>query len=417
MDPTFQYAGGVRIPPKQFQLRNRIEHNTKDMVNLNTYKHIETDVPDFTYNFPKLTYAKGRTYETPLNRSIGYSKTVEKKTRDIYGFDISYNDAKTDRDISYNKIRQPIEQQIDVSKGYKKPEYKIANIPYQDMSPQNSRYDARDYRQSQPYLAGGPDLAYNPYFDRYDPVTDPRNVIRELRSAVYEDKGGDHGYEESQKKLKRHFENRWVPEEIITDDLMDTFLRYDTVLPQIKGDNKYSILNVKKGLFDPKTFKSPTLCGSIAKLKTIKPTVTMKDQIAALLLRQKLQDEEDKKNIDKNNKHFERIENIKLKEIINTFPKEPEFLGPEERTERNIPKKVVSDKTKFNELISLESKRNIQYYKTNIIITLIEIQYYKTNMIVEIDTNIQYYKTNMILEIDSNIQYYQTNMIIEFPTN
>ena len=321
MDPTFQYAGGVRIPPKQFQLRNRIERNSKDMVNLNTYKHIETDVPDFTYNFPKLTYAKGRTYETPLNRSIGYSHTLEKKTRDIYGFDISYNDAKTDRDISYNNIRQPIEQQIDVSKGYKKPEYKIANIPYLDMSPQNTRYDARDYKQSQPFVAGGPDLAYNPYFDRYDPVTDPRNVIRELRSAVYEDKGGDQGYEESQKKLKRHFENRWVPEELITDDLMDTFLRHDTVLPQIKGDNKYSMLNTKKGLFDPKTFKSPDTCGSIPKLKTIKPTVTMKDQINLLLEKQKLETKETKeiKEI-KETKEIKEIKEIKeTKEIKNVY--------------------------------------------------------------------------------------------------
>ena len=398
MDPTFQYAGGVRIPPKQFQLRNRIERNSKDMVNLNTYKHIETDVPDFTYNFPKLTYAKGRTYETPLNRSIGYSHTDHKKTRDIYGFDISYNDAKTDRDISYNNIRQPIEQQIDVAKGYKKPEYKIANIPYQDMSPQNTRYDARDYKQSQPFVAGGPDLAYNPYFDRYDPVTDPRNVIRELRSAIYEDKGGDQGYEESQKKLKRHFENRWVPEEIITDDLMDTFLRYDTVLPQVKSDNKYSSKNINKGLFDPKTFKSPTLCGSVTKLKTVKPTVTMKDQIDALLLRQKAQDEEDKKNIEKSNKHFEGVENIKLeelkkkKEIINSFPKEPVFLGPEETTERNIPKKVLSNKIKFNELVSLKTNTEIHYYQTNMFITIplqpnIDIEYYQTNMFIEIPTN------------------------------
>jgi len=411
MDPTFQYAGGVRIPPKQFQLRNRIEHNTKDMVNLNTYKHIETDVPDFTYNFPKLTYAKGRTYETPLNRSIGYSHTNPKKTRDIYGFDISYNDAGSDRAPSY--ATQTIGQSIDIATGYKKLEYKVTNIPYQDMSPQNTRYDARDYKQSQPYVAGGPDLAYNPYFDRYDPVTDPRNVIRELRSAVYEDKGGDHGYEESQKKLKRHFENRWVPEEIITDDLMDTFLRHDTVLPQIKDDNKYSSKNINKNLFDPKTFKSPDTCDSIPTLKTIKPTVTMKDQIDALLKRQKLQDEEDKKNIDKNNKHFERVENIKLeelkkkKEIIHPFPKEPVFLGTEETTEKNIIKRVLSDKTKFNQLVSLKPNIEIHYYKTNMVITLP----------LQPVTPIQYYKTNMVIEIDVNIQYYKTNMIIKLPTN
>ena len=179
---------------------------------------------------------------------------------------------------------------------------------------------------------------------------------------------------------------------------MYTFLRYDTVLPQVKSDNKYSSKNINKGLFDPKTFKSPTLCGSVTKLKTVKPTVTMKDQIDALLLRQKAQDEEDKKNIEKSNKHFEGVENIKLeelkkkKEIINSFPKEPVFLGPEETTERNIPKKVLSNKIKFNELVSLKTNTEIHYYQTNMFITIplqpnIDIEYYQTNMFIEIPTN------------------------------
>jgi hypothetical protein len=389
MDPTFQYAGKTRIPPKQFQLRSRIEHNTKDMVNLNTYKHIETDVPDFTYNFPKLTYSQGRTYETPLNRSIGYTSSNFTNSNG-YGFDISYNDARTDRNPTY--ARQPIERPIDIATGYRLPSYKVTNIPYQDMSPQNTRYDARDYKQAQPYVAGGPDLAYNPYFDRYDPITDPRNAIRELRSAVYEDKGGDQGYVESQKKLKRHFENRWVPEEIVTDDLMDTFLRYDTVLPNIKSDNKYSSKNIKDGLFDPKTFESPELCGVITKLKTVKPTVTMKDQINILLKRQKLQDEQQKSSIKP-----EEVVKVELKEstvpkvsTITTLPNEPVFLGPEEKGGQKIPTRTISDKDKFNRLVSNKVVSNIKFYKTNMIIILPlqpiinHITYSKTNMIVEI---------------------------------
>lgn len=384
MDPTFQYAGKTRIPPKQFQLRSRIEYNTKDMVNLNTYKHIETDVPDFTYNYPKLTYSQGRTYDTPLNRSIGYTSS-SKTNSNVYGFDISYNDARTDRNPSY--ARQPIERPIDIVTGYRLPNYKVTNIPYQDMSPQNTRYDARDYKQAQPYVAGGPDLAYNPYFDRYDPITDPRNAIRELRSAVYEDKGGDQGYQESQKKLRRHFENRWVPEEIVTDDLMDTFLRYNTVLPNIKSDNKYSSKNIKNGLFDPKTFKSPELCGEITELKTVKPTVTMKDQINILLKRQKLQDEEDKLIIKP-----EELAKVDLIQQIKktSLPNEPVFLGPEEIGGEKISTKTISDKDKFNRLILKKAVSNIKFYKTNMIITLPlehiinHITYYKTNMIVEI---------------------------------
>ena len=206
MDPTFQYAGKTRIPPKQFQLRSRIESSTRDWINAKEFEHWQTDVPDFTYNMPKF-----KSYET-------YNQI-------LYG-----NNAISNRSIDYNANKR---DNIDPLTGYKEPNLKITNIPYMDMSPISSRTDLRDYRQSQPFVAGGPDLAYNPYFDRYDPVSDPRNAIRELRSVVYEDKGGSRGEEESQKKLKRQFENRWVPEELITDDLMDTFLRYETVLPSI----------------------------------------------------------------------------------------------------------------------------------------------------------------------------------------
>jgi hypothetical protein len=94
------------------------------------------------------------------------------------------------------------------------------------MNPINTRTEQQNYRQSQPYIAGGPDLEQNPYFDRYDPVSDPKNAVRELRSAVYEDKKGDRGYDESQSILRRQFENRWLKEELIDEDEMDTFLRY-----------------------------------------------------------------------------------------------------------------------------------------------------------------------------------------------
>jgi len=181
MDPTFQYAGKVRIPPKQFQLRARIETVTRDTVNAKQVEHWQSDTPDYTQNYPKL--------QKSPNQLIPDSFSIEK--------------------------------------GYSEPNYKINNIVYNDMAPINTRTDARDYKQSQPFVAGGPDLAYNPYFDRYDPVRDPRNAIRELRSAVYEDKGTARGIHESQKMLKRQYENRWVAEELIDDDVMDTYLRYE----------------------------------------------------------------------------------------------------------------------------------------------------------------------------------------------
>ena len=177
MDPTFQYAGKVRIPPKQFQLRARIEDATKNMVNIRHHEHWTEDVPDYTQNAPTSS--------------------------------------------------RVVVQEVNVLTGYKTPVNKLVNIPLNDMAPINTRTDARDYRQSQPYVAGGPDLALNAYFDRYDPVSDPRNAVRELRSAVYEDKGTSRGIDESTRMLRRQYQHRWVGEHIIDDDEMDTYLRYD----------------------------------------------------------------------------------------------------------------------------------------------------------------------------------------------
>lgn len=165
MDPLFQYAGPVRIPRKEFLLQTRLETFTRDTVNAKQFEHWQTDGPDFTRNRPKL--------------SIKTSK----------------------------------------------PE----NNPYMDMAPQNSRLETRDFRQSKPFEAGGPDLAFNAYFDRYDPISDPRNAVRELRSVVYEVKSGDRGSTESQHLLTRQFENRWCKEENISSESMNSLQRYELI--------------------------------------------------------------------------------------------------------------------------------------------------------------------------------------------
>jgi hypothetical protein len=52
----------------------------------------------------------------------------------------------------------------------------------------------------------------NTYFDKYATNYDSRNTIRELRSAVYENKDTE-GIKESNRLLTRNFEGRWIPEE------------------------------------------------------------------------------------------------------------------------------------------------------------------------------------------------------------
>jgi hypothetical protein len=83
--------------------------------------------------------------------------------------------------------------------------------PHQDMKPINTRTVERDYRQSQPFVADGPKLGNNPYFQKFDVATDPRNVARELKSAVYE-YNPPRDQTIANRLLSRNFDSRYVPE-------------------------------------------------------------------------------------------------------------------------------------------------------------------------------------------------------------
>jgi hypothetical protein len=83
--------------------------------------------------------------------------------------------------------------------------------PYQDMNPINTRTVTRDYRQSQPFVAGGSQLGNNPYFQKFDVASDPRNVARELQGAVYE-YNPPRDQEVSQKLMSRNFQTFHVPD-------------------------------------------------------------------------------------------------------------------------------------------------------------------------------------------------------------
>lgn len=102
-----------------------------------------------------------------------------------------------------------------------------------DMAPQSSRVDKRDYRQSQPYVATAPSLAMNPYFDRYDPTRDPRNMIREVRNAVYEEKEADRGLEQSKRLTSRGYMSRWMPEGSSQEDLRASLQAYEIMRPKV----------------------------------------------------------------------------------------------------------------------------------------------------------------------------------------
>lgn len=81
--------------------------------------------------------------------------------------------------------------------------------PFYDMLPNDSRMNDKSYRSQPRFDADGHRGVQNPYFDKYDTTFDARNMTRELRASVYEDKNT--GYlKESEKLLERNFDNRWL---------------------------------------------------------------------------------------------------------------------------------------------------------------------------------------------------------------
>jgi hypothetical protein len=81
--------------------------------------------------------------------------------------------------------------------------------PLYDMMPNDSRQNDKSYRAQPRFDADGGRGVENPYFDKYDTTFDARNMARELRASVYEDKNT--GYlKESEKLLQRNFDNRWL---------------------------------------------------------------------------------------------------------------------------------------------------------------------------------------------------------------
>jgi len=151
---SFQYAGPLRIPPPVFQIRSRKEVGAIDAINAR-----------YTENTATALKRKEETYEQDI----------------------------------FNKEREILTLKTNAN-------------PFFDMAPLSSRTDVRDFRQSKPYDSSGPNLSLNPFFDRYDPTRDPRNMIREVRSVVYELKEADRGIKESERIRQRTFTNRNNPE-------------------------------------------------------------------------------------------------------------------------------------------------------------------------------------------------------------
>lgn len=105
-----------------------------------------------------------------------------------------------------------------------------------DMNPTNSRtLDTKGYLQNRPMKAGQDSFTKNPYFEGYAPEYDSRNAVRELRSAIYEDRF-DKGVRESKTLLARTFTSQWLEPTYVQDNNLDTLnslVAYEQLKPQM----------------------------------------------------------------------------------------------------------------------------------------------------------------------------------------
>jgi hypothetical protein len=190
---TPQYAGPLRIPPEIFQPRVRKETSVIDTTNSRLIENWNTAVPIQQSDFFRKDLEDGSFI------------TGTKKRQDLS--DLSANRLITDSSVP--DALKPV---------------------YMDIAPLSSRNDPRDFRQSQPYVPSGPNLAENPFFDRYDPTRDPKNMVREVRSAVYELKEADRGILESERLRQRTFTDRYEKEGETSTSLTQWF---DLLRPKI----------------------------------------------------------------------------------------------------------------------------------------------------------------------------------------
>jgi len=81
--------------------------------------------------------------------------------------------------------------------------------PFYDMMPNTSRTSDHSYRAQPRFDASGDRGGQNAFFDKYDTAADARNMTRELRASVYEDKNT--GFQkESSGLLQRQFDIQWL---------------------------------------------------------------------------------------------------------------------------------------------------------------------------------------------------------------
>lgn len=208
--------------------RSRKELNTRDTVNARLTEQWNTDAPYLVNNrrrkedqaaFYDMMPIGTRTYSEDLKQWNTFQtprpKAAEKRAAE---------DASK-RILAEYAIIQRIDTNIK--------DLEIGSDAWNSLQLQRQQAQQRaSVAQEEYYDSQNVTIATNPYFDKYDVASDPRNVVRELRSAVSEDKV-DRGIREARTLLSRQFDSRWLPLEEKEKKGYDTLVAYELMRPSL----------------------------------------------------------------------------------------------------------------------------------------------------------------------------------------
>jgi hypothetical protein len=228
----------VAIPLPQMSLRSRREVSALDQINSLHVEQWQTDGPQLQNDRPEISTAEIKEQNKWLNRSLaenlGAAKGDNAAAQSAMAYRYSLGIGGVNQDLKMAEFWK----QKATEGGFAV--HRRGAYTFMDMNPINTRTTDRNYIQNQQYVAGNGEsdqLGQNPYFDRFDVVTDPFNVARELRATVYEDKV-DRGLLESKRLLNRTYTTRYVEPDYVAKNSLDTLNSYEDLRPRLNTMDK-----------------------------------------------------------------------------------------------------------------------------------------------------------------------------------
>lgn len=201
-------------------IRSRREQNTRETVNARHVEQWLSDGPTFRGGMSLDTHGlSSRLYREDLDRNAQFSGNAEIR-----------NDSElTGRVTKALANIQLLEAHIrTLSAGAS------MDAAVKDLKDQYGLYKALVEAQKTELIDS---FGQNPYFDKFSPANDSRNVARELRSVVYEDLS-DRGVAESKKLLERSFESRWSTQKAQAQAGPNPVEAFELLRPSINQMNK-----------------------------------------------------------------------------------------------------------------------------------------------------------------------------------